>query len=161
MYLGLISLHDSFSNHEKADKFLSILVLVGSVNIPIIKMSVEWWSTLHQPASITISDKPAIDLVMLYPLFGSIVGFAGLVTCLVILSSKLQILRRERNKSWIKKTMFNFAFNSLSEAFLMQSQNGQNHGFFVWSVVVIVFLCILSTFIFYKINIKKLSKKLK
>ena len=48
--------------------------------------------------------------------------------------------------------MFNFAFNSLSEAFLMQSQNGQNHGFFVWSVVVIVFLCILSTFIFYKIN---------
>jgi heme exporter protein C len=65
-------------------------------------MSVEWWSTLHQPASITISDKPAIDLVMLYPLFGSIVGFAGIVTCLVILSSKLQILRRERNKSWIK-----------------------------------------------------------
>jgi heme exporter protein C len=65
-------------------------------------MSVEWWSTLHQPASITISDKPAIDLVMLYPLFGSIVGFAGIVACLVILSSKLQILRRERNKSWIK-----------------------------------------------------------
>ena len=48
--------------NEKADKFLSILVLVGSVNIPIIKMSVEWWSTLHQPASITISEKPAIDL---------------------------------------------------------------------------------------------------
>ena len=102
MYLGLISLHDSFSNHEKADKFLSILVLVGSVNIPIIKMSVEWWSTLHQPASLTISDKPAIDLVMLYPLLGSIIGFTGIVTCLVILSSKLQILKRERNKSWIK-----------------------------------------------------------
>ena len=57
--------------------------------------------------------------------------------------------------------MFNFEFNSLSEALLMQSQNGQNHGIFVWSVVVIVFTCILVTFIFYKINIKKISKKLK
>jgi heme exporter protein C len=101
MYLGLISLHDSFNNYEKADKFLSILVLVGSVNIPIIKMSVEWWSTLHQPASLTLTEKPAIDLVMLYPLLGSIIGFSGLVTCLVILSSKLQILKREKNKSWI------------------------------------------------------------
>jgi|TARA_Y100000385_G_scaffold274342_1_gene317425 heme exporter protein D len=57
--------------------------------------------------------------------------------------------------------MFNIAFNSLSEVFLMQSQNGQNHGIFVWSVVVIVFISILATFIFYKMNIKKISKKLK
>ena len=57
--------------------------------------------------------------------------------------------------------MFNIAFNSLSEVFLMQSQNGQNHGIFVWSVVVIVFISILVTFIFYKKNIKKISKKLK
>ena len=102
MYLGLISLHDSFTNYDKADKFLAILVLVGSVNIPIIKMSVEWWSTLHQSASITITEKPAIDPSMLYPLFGSIIGFTGIVICLVILSSKLQILMREKNKSWMK-----------------------------------------------------------
>ena len=102
MYLGLISLHDSFTNYDKADKFLAILVLVGSVNIPIIKMSVEWWSTLHQSASITITEKPAIDSSMLYPLFGSIIGFTGIVICLVILSSKLQILIREKNKSWVK-----------------------------------------------------------
>ena len=54
------------------------------------------------PASITLSEKPAIDLVMLYPLFGSIIGFTGLITCLVILSSKLQIIKREKNKSWVK-----------------------------------------------------------
>jgi heme exporter protein C len=102
MYLGLISLHDSFTNYDKADKFLAILVLVGSVNIPIIKMSVEWWSTLHQSASITITEKPAIDPSMLYPLFGSIIGFTGIVICLVILSSKLQILIREKNKSWVR-----------------------------------------------------------
>ena len=57
--------------------------------------------------------------------------------------------------------MFNFEFNSLSEALLMQSQNGQNHGIYVWSVIIIVFICILVTFIFYKMNIKKITKKLK
>ena len=71
MYLGLISLHSSFSNYEKADRLLSWLVIVGAVNIPIIKKSVDWWSTLHQSASITLTDKPSIDHQMLYPLIGS------------------------------------------------------------------------------------------
>jgi len=102
MYLGLISLHNSFSNYEKADKLLSWLVIVGFVNIPIIKKSVDWWSTLHQSASITLTDKPSIDLSMLYPLIGCIIGFFGLIICLVILSSKYQIFKRERKKSWVK-----------------------------------------------------------
>jgi|TARA_B110000914_G_scaffold154182_1_gene135315 heme exporter protein C len=102
MYLGLISLHGSFTNFEKADKFISVLVLVGFVNIPIIKKSVDWWSTLHQPASITLTNKPSIDPSMLYPLFFSMIGFSGLIICLVILSSKVQIFNREGNKSWVK-----------------------------------------------------------
>ena len=57
--------------------------------------------------------------------------------------------------------MFNLEFNSLSEALLMKSQNGQNHSIYVWSVIIIVFICILVTFSFYKMNIKKISKKLK
>jgi heme exporter protein C len=102
MYLGLISFHNSFSNYEKADKLLSWLVIVGAVNIPIIKKSVDWWSTLHQSASITLTNKPSIDPSMLYPLIGSIIGFFGLILCLVLLSSKNQILIREKTKSWIK-----------------------------------------------------------
>ena len=102
MYLGLISLHSSFSNYEKADRLLSWLVIVGAVNIPIIKKSVDWWSTLHQSASITLTDKPSIDPQMLYPLIGSTIGFFGLILCLVLLSSKNQILLREQTKSWIK-----------------------------------------------------------
>ncbi len=103
MYLGLLSLHSSFTNYEKADKFISVLVLIGSVNIPIIKKSVDWWNTLHQPASITLTDKPAIDPSMLYPLFFSMLGFSGLIICLVILSSKVQIFNREGNKTWVKE----------------------------------------------------------
>ena len=102
MCLGLISLHGSFSNYEKADKLLSWLVIVGFVNIPIIKKSVDWWSTLHQSASITLTNKPSIDPSMLYPLIGSTIGFFGLIICLVIISSKVQIIKRESTKSWIK-----------------------------------------------------------
>ena len=102
MYLGLISLHASFENKYKADKFFSVLVLIGVVNIPIIKKSVDWWSTLHQSASITLTSKPAIDPVMLYPLMFSIVAFIGLIFGLVILSSQNEILKREKYKSWVK-----------------------------------------------------------
>ena len=102
MYLGLISLHTSFENKDKADKFFSVLVLIGVVNIPIIKKSVDWWSTLHQSASITLTSKPAIDPVMLYPLMFSIVSFMGLIFGLVILSSQNEILKREKYKSWVK-----------------------------------------------------------
>ena len=102
MYLGLISLHASFNNYEKADKLLSWLVIVGFVNIPIIKKSVDWWSTLHQSASITLTEKPSIDPVMLYPLIGAIIGFFGLIVCLILMSSKNQIFIREKNKSWVK-----------------------------------------------------------
>ena len=55
MYLGILTLHGSFSNLEKSDRLMSILVVIGVVNIPIIKKSVDWWSTLHQPASISVS----------------------------------------------------------------------------------------------------------
>jgi len=102
MYLGLISLHASFENKDKADKFFSVLVLIGVVNIPIIKKSVDWWSTLHQTASITLTSKPAIDPVMFYPLMFSIVAFIGLIFGLVILSSQNEILKREKYKSWVK-----------------------------------------------------------
>ena len=102
MYLGLISLHASFENKDKADKFFSVLVLIGVVNIPVIKKSVDWWATLHQSASITLTSKPAIDPVMLYPLMFSIVAFIGLIFGLVILSSQNEILKREKYKSWVK-----------------------------------------------------------
>ena len=102
MYLGLISLHNSFNNLDKADKFISVLALVGFINIPIIKMSVNWWSTLHQPASITLSSKPSIDLAMLYPLMICIFSFLGLIIAIVLRAIQYEILLREKNKKWIQ-----------------------------------------------------------
>ena len=100
MYLGILTLHGSFSNLEKADRLMSILVIVGVVNLPIIKKSVDWWSTLHQPASISTSGS-SIDPSMLMPLLISIIGLGFTLISLGILSSRLYILNREKNKKWV------------------------------------------------------------
>ncbi|MDC0443601.1 heme ABC transporter permease CcmC [Gammaproteobacteria bacterium] len=103
MYLGILTLHGSFSNLEKADRLMSILVIIGVVNIPIIKKSVDWWSTLHQPASISVSGGSSIDPSMLYPLLISVIGLGFTLISLGILSSRSYILTREKNKKWISE----------------------------------------------------------
>jgi heme exporter protein C len=103
MYLGVLTLHGSFSNLEKADRLMSILVIIGVVNIPIIKKSVDWWSTLHQPASISVSESSSIDPSMLYPLLISIIGLGFTLISLGILSSRSYILIREKNKKWVSE----------------------------------------------------------
>ena len=103
MYLGILTLHGSFSNKEKADRLMSILVVIGVINIPIIKKSVDWWSTLHQPASISVSGGSSIDPSMLYPLLISIIGLGFTLISLGILSSRSYILIREKNKKWVSK----------------------------------------------------------
>jgi heme exporter protein C len=68
LYLGYIALHDAFEDPGRGSRAASILALVGVVNLPIIKFSVDWWNTLHQPASILRLGGPAIDASMLWPL---------------------------------------------------------------------------------------------
>jgi heme exporter protein C len=68
LYLGHIALSNAFDNPQRGARAAAVLALVGFVNIPIIKFSVDWWNTLHQPASITRLDAPAIDPAMLTPL---------------------------------------------------------------------------------------------
>ncbi|MBO6559348.1 MAG: heme ABC transporter permease [Nisaea sp.] len=68
LYLGYIALVNAFDDPERGSKAGAILLLVGAVNIPIIKFSVDWWNTLHQPASVARMDGPAIDPSMLLPL---------------------------------------------------------------------------------------------
>ena len=103
MYLGILTLHGSFSNLEKADRLMSILVVIGVINIPIIKKSVDWWSTLHQPASISVSSGSSIDPSMLYPLLISVIGLGFVLISLGILSSRSYIYIREKNKKWVSE----------------------------------------------------------
>ncbi len=84
LYLGHIALVRAFDNPERGYRAGAILALVGVVNLPIIKFSVDWWNTLHQPATITLTGAPTMYVGMLWPLLlsalGFTVGFAAIVT---------------------------------------------------------------------------------
>jgi heme exporter protein C len=85
LYLGHIALTNAFDNPQRGARAAAALALVGFVNIPIIKFSVDWWNTLHQPASITRLDAPAIDPAMLTPLLVMALAFtAYFITMLLV-----------------------------------------------------------------------------
>jgi heme exporter protein C len=94
LYLGYSALADAFDDPQRGARAAAILALVGSVNLPIIKFSVDWWNTLHQPASVFRFDGPTIHAAMLWPLGLMAVGMMGLFAVLHILSMKNEIARR-------------------------------------------------------------------
>lgn len=75
LYLGYIALRGAFDDPQRGAKAAAVLSLVGAVNLPIIKYSVDWWNTLHQPASVFRMGGPTIDAEMLLPLFLMALGF--------------------------------------------------------------------------------------
>jgi heme exporter protein C len=68
LYLGYIALANAFEDEARGTRAASVLALVGAINLPVIKFSVDWWNTLHQPASVSRLDAPAIHAAMLTPL---------------------------------------------------------------------------------------------
>ncbi|MDC9834630.1 heme ABC transporter permease [Rhizobium binxianense] len=94
MYLGLIALSRAIDDPSKAARVSAVLILVGFVNIPIIKFSVEWWNTLHQSASVLRLDGPAIDPEFLQPLFVMAIAFTLLFFTLHIMAMRNEIWRR-------------------------------------------------------------------
>jgi heme exporter protein C len=93
-YLGHIALTNAFDDATRGARAAAILALVGVINLPIIKFSVEWWSTLHQPASILRLGAPTIDPSMLTPLFLMAGAFLGYFVCLLILRTRAELAAR-------------------------------------------------------------------
>ncbi|MGQ7792420.1 heme ABC transporter permease [Faunimonas sp. B44] len=94
MYLGLIALWRAFDEPARAGRIVAVLILVGFVNIPIIKFSVDWWNTLHQPASVFRMDGPTIHPTMLWPLIVMALGFTFLFVTLHLTAMRAEIFRR-------------------------------------------------------------------
>ncbi|WP_454748111.1 heme ABC transporter permease [Ciceribacter selenitireducens] len=94
MYLGLIALNRAMDDASKAARLSAVLILVGFVNIPIIKFSVEWWNTLHQPASVMRMDGPTIDPEFLWPLLVMAIAFTLLFFTLHLMAMRNEIWRR-------------------------------------------------------------------
>ena len=99
IYLIIIFMNLSFENRIVREKVVAIFVLVGSINLPIVKFSVDWWNTLHQPATISKLSKPNIDPSMMAPLIIMTFAFMLVGMAIAILRIKTEIISRKSNLS--------------------------------------------------------------
>ena len=103
LFLGYMALRSAFDDRDKADRISAVLAVVGAVNVPIIHFSVDWWSSLHQPATISSFDSPSIDTAMLIPLLIMIGAFTLLFYGLLLRRLQAGIVDRERGTRWLRE----------------------------------------------------------
>ena len=94
LYLGFIALANAFDDPARGERSAAILALVGVVNVPVIKFSVEWWNTLHQPASVLRIDGPTIHPSMLWPLLLMALAFKAYYVVVLILRVRAELASR-------------------------------------------------------------------
>lgn len=104
IYLGYMAIWRAISAPEIAARAAAILAIVGVINVPIVKFSVDWWNTLHQPASISRFARPAIHPDILEPLLIMAAGFTALFVALLLTRIETEILR-QRIRARIKRDM--------------------------------------------------------
>ena len=101
-YLVYIAIWKFIENYEKANRTASIVAIIGSLNLPVIKYSVDWWNTLHQPSSITLTSAQTIHYTMLVPLIIMLVGMIIYSLVIFLMKYKTEIIKfkidRKRNE---------------------------------------------------------------
>jgi len=103
LYLGVIGLYGAIEDKRIAARAISILAIVGMVNIPIIHYSVEWWNSLHQGPTVTKFDKPSIHWSMLIPLLLMALAYQVYYVIALFQKCRAELLIRERNSKWVEK----------------------------------------------------------
>src|ERR687888_382478 len=101
MYLGVMALWRTVDDPSRAGRAAAILTLVGAINLPVIKFSVDWWNTLHQPASVFRASGPTIDPSILTPLMVMALAFLLLFITLHLAAMRNEILRRRVRTMWL------------------------------------------------------------
>ncbi len=94
LYLGFMALSAAFDDPARGERSAAVLALVGAINVPIIKFSVDWWNTLHQPASVVKMSGPAIHASMLAPLLMMATGFSLFFMALLLVRMRASLLAR-------------------------------------------------------------------
>ena len=103
LFFGLVALRQALAPPERAALAVSLLAVVGVVNLPLIKYAVEWFTTLHQPPSIRIGQKPAIAPVFLGPLACNALGYYCWTAGAVIAALRAHIVEREAGADWVRE----------------------------------------------------------
>ena len=96
-FMGYIALSNAFEKNERGSRPAALLAIAGSINLPIVKFSVDWWNTLHQPASIMRSGGISIDSSMLWPLAIMALAFQTFFILIIILRSHSMLIERKVN----------------------------------------------------------------
>jgi heme exporter protein C len=94
-YIGYLSLYNAYDDKYKGGQMSSLLAILGVVNVPIVKFSVDWWNTLHQPASIIRSGGVSIDKSMLIPLVLMFFAYLGYFVITLTLNIKTELMLRK------------------------------------------------------------------
>jgi len=102
LYLGVMALQSAIEDVTLAGKAVAVLLLVGMVNIPIIKYSVVWWNTLHQTSTFSFTKKPDMPPDMWIPLLIMMAGFYCYLGLVVFMRTRNEILYRERKTHWVQ-----------------------------------------------------------
>ena len=102
LYFGVMALYEAFEDVEIASKACAVLSLVGMVNIPIIYKSVDWWYSLHQPATIKLTEAPSMPADMWAPLVTMILGFYCFYGLVLLLNTRSEVLEREQRSRWVQ-----------------------------------------------------------
>jgi len=97
-YIAYISVWKFIDNYEKANRISSIIAIIGSLNLPVIKYSVEWWNTLHQVSSITLTSAPTIHYTMLIPLIIMLIGTIIYTLIVFLMRYKTEIMKFKLDK---------------------------------------------------------------
>lgn len=102
LYLGFLALQSSIDDPRRADKACAVLALVGVVNVPIIYFSVQWWNTLHQGASVSLTSAPSMAAPMLWGMLIMVFAFWMYTIAAALARVRNIILDRERHTEWVK-----------------------------------------------------------
>ncbi|MFM8481532.1 MAG: heme ABC transporter permease CcmC [Gammaproteobacteria bacterium] len=105
LYLGYMGLRSGIDDLGRADRASAVLAIVGVINIPIIRYSVEWWNSIHQAPSVMKMDRPSMPMDMLAPLLMMLLGFTLYFAAVMLVRLRAEILRREHSASWVKEAL--------------------------------------------------------
>ncbi|MDP9140671.1 MAG: heme ABC transporter permease CcmC [Pseudomonadota bacterium] len=105
LYLGVIGLYQSFDDARAGARACALLAIVGAINVPIVKYSVEWWNSLHQTSTILQMGKPTMSMDMAIPLYASLLGTLLFCGYVIVRRMQNEVLWRERRTGWVREML--------------------------------------------------------
>jgi heme exporter protein C len=102
LYIGFMALQAAIDDPRRADKAGAVLALAGAINIPVIYFSVQWWNTLHQGASISMTAAPSMAKIMVAGILLMTLSFWAYAIAVTFMRVRCIILEREKNSDWVK-----------------------------------------------------------